>query len=132
MTILKGARTLCMAMLVASAPACAAALVGAGAAGAIAWTDRGAESTVNGTTSQTWDRATAVFQQMGITQTGQKSEDNGSERTLMGTKGDTEVTVTLHERQATTTKVEVTAKRNMVDYDKNMAKDILTAIVNRT
>jgi Protein of unknown function (DUF3568) len=132
MTILKGARTLCMAMLVLSAPACAAALVGAGAAGAVAWTDRGAESTVNGTVTQNWDRATAVFQQMGITQTGQKSEDNGTERTLMGTKGDTEVTVTFHERQATTTKVEVTARRNMVDYDKNMAKDILTAIVNRT
>ena len=132
MTILKGARTLCMAMLVASAPACAAALVGAGAAGAIAWTDRGAESTVNGTVSQNWDRAVAVFQNMGITQTGQKSEDNGTERTLMGTKGDTEVTVTMHERQATTTKIEVTAKRNTVDYDKSMAKDILTAIVNRT
>ncbi|MDB4950144.1 MAG: hypothetical protein JWM27_2793 [Gemmatimonadetes bacterium] len=132
MNVLKAARTMCVALAVAGAPACAAALVGAGAAGAIGWNDRGAESTVNGTVDQNYTRAMAVFQQMGISQTGQKSEDNGHERTLMGTKGDTEVTVTLHMREATTTKVEVTAKRNMVDYDKNMAKDILTAMINRT
>jgi hypothetical protein len=132
MTVLQGARTMCLALVIAAAPACAAALVGAGAAGAVAWTDRGAESTVNGTVDATYNRTMAVFQQMGIAQTGQKSEDNGTERTLMGTRGDTEVTVTLHERQATTTKVEVTARRNMVDYDKNMAKDVLTNIINRT
>jgi hypothetical protein len=132
MTVLQGARRICLALVIGAAPGCAAALVGAGAAGAIAWTDRGAESTVNGTVDATYNRALAVFQQMGITLTGQKTEDNGNERTLMGTKGDTEVTVTLHERQATTTKVEVTARRNMVAYDKSFAKDVLTNIVNRT
>ena len=132
MTILKGARTLCMAMLVASAPACAAALVGAGAAGAIAWTDRGAESTVNGTIDQNWNRAMATFRDMGISQSDTKIENDGNERKLEGVRGDQMVTVVMRSKSSSTTYVEVTAKKSMVDYDRNYAKEVLTNIVNRT
>ncbi|HET6764758.1 MAG TPA: DUF3568 family protein [Longimicrobiaceae bacterium] len=132
MKVLQAARVACAALVIASAPACAAALVGAGAAGAIGWNERGAESTVNGTVDQNWSRALATFQQMGIMQSDTKTENNGAERKLEGTKGDMMVTVVMRSREATTTYVEVTAKKNMVDYDRDYAKQVLTSIINRT
>jgi DNA-binding protein YbaB len=132
MTILQGARRICLALVIAAAPGCAAALVGAGAAGAIAWNGRGAESTVNGTIDQNWNRAMATFQQMGIAQSDTKVENSGNERKLEGSVGNRMVTVVMRSKDNGTTFVEVTAKRSMVDYDKDYAKEVLTNIINRT
>lgn len=108
---------------------CFLAAAGAGAAGAIAYTNRGASSDVAGNIDQVFDRAVAAFQQSGISETGRSTENNGTERKLIGTKGEYEVTVELNRSSDAITKVEVVAKKSAVEYDKEMAKDVLNRMV---
>lgn len=110
---------------------CFLAAAGAGAAGAVAYTNRGASSDVAGTVDQVFDRAVTAFQQAGISETGRSTEDNGDKRKLLGMKGEQEVTVDLSRSNATTTKVEVTARKSPVEYDRELAKDVLSRIVAR-
>lgn len=121
-----------LAVLVTSAPACLAAAAAVGAGGAIAWTQRGASSAVPGSVDQVYRRAEAVFREMGITQTGQSSGDQGAERSLKGTREDMEVTVEIERESPSTAQVEVYARRNTVEFDRNYARDVLTRIVNRS
>ena len=102
---------------------------GAGAAGAIAYTNRGATSVVSGTVDQVFDRTGAAFQQAGITETGRSTEDSGRQRKLVGTRGEYEVTAELSRSSDSTTKVEITARKSAVEYDKELAKDILNRIL---
>jgi len=129
---LQMARWLVLLVLVSVAPSCLAAAAAAGAGGAIAWTSRGASSSVHGSVDDVYNRSVAVFRDMGITQTGQATEDNGTERKLTGTKGDREVTIQIERDQAATSKVEVYAQKSPVEWDKPMARDILTRIINRS
>ena len=46
-------------------------------------------------------------------------------------KGETEVTVDVNRESASTTSVEVVAKKSPVDYDKDFAKLVLTRIVQK-
>lgn len=108
---------------------CFLAAAGAGAVGAIAYTNRGASSDVAGTVDQVFDRAVTAFGQNGVAETGRSTEDNGIKRRLVGRKGEQEVTVDLQRDTDATTKVEVIAKKNAVDYDKELAKTILNAIL---
>ena len=78
---------------------------------------------------QAFDRAAAAFQQAGITETGRSTEDSGRQRKLIGTKGEYEVTAELNRSTESTTKVEITARKSAVEYDKEMAKDILNRIL---
>ncbi|HEV2734248.1 MAG TPA: DUF3568 family protein [Longimicrobiaceae bacterium] len=121
-----------LAVLATSAPACLAAAAAVGAGGAIAWTQRGASSAVPGSVDQVYQRTEAVFREMGITQTGQSSADQGAERSLKGTREDMEVTVEIERESASTAQVEVYARRNTVEFDRNYARDVLTRIVNRS
>lgn len=121
-----------LAVLVMSAPACLAAAAAVGAGGAIAWTQRGASSAVAGSVDQVYQRAEAVFREMGITQTGQSSGDQGAERSLKGTREDMEVTVEIERESPSTAQVEVYARRNTVEFDRNYARGVLTRIVNRS
>jgi len=120
--------------VVAAVPAClaVAAGAGAGAVGAIAWTNRGASSTVSGTVDQAYRHSQAVFQDMGITQTGQSSSDRGRKRTLKGTRGERHITVDIKRESGSTSEVEVYVQKNAVEWDKDMARDILTRIVQRS
>ena len=102
---------------------------GAGAAGAIAYTNRGASATVAGSVNSVFDRALAAFAAQQITETGRATEDNGVKRTLKGRTGAVEVTVELHRATDQTTKVEVIAAKNVVEYDKELAKRVLDRIV---
>jgi hypothetical protein len=104
---------------------------GAGAAGAIAWTNRGATSAVDGSVDQVFARSAAVFRDMGINQTGESTEESGAKRKITGTKGDLDVTVEMNRASNATTKVEVYAQRNAVQWDKSFARDVLTRIVKR-
>ena len=110
---------------------CLAVAAGAGAGAAVAWTQRGASSVVEGSVEQVFQRSTAVFQEMGIGQTGQSTEDSGRKRKLTGTKGDLEVTVELSRASETTTSVEVYAHRSPVEWEKDFARDVLSRIVQR-
>lgn len=111
------------------ASGCFLVAAGAGAAGAIAYTNRGASATVAGSVNSVFDRALAAFAGQQITETGRATEDNGAKRTLKGRTGDVEVTVELHRATDQTTKVEVIAAKNVVEYDKELAKRVLDRIV---
>jgi hypothetical protein len=126
-------RTIALRLALAASPlvagGCFLVAAGAGAAGAIAYTNRGATSDVSGTVDQVFDRTGAAFQQAGISETGRSTENNGEERKLIGTKGEYEVTAELNRSSEKTTKVEVTAKKSAVEYDKELAKDVLNRIL---
>jgi len=126
-------RALAWRLAIAASPltlgGCFLAAAGAGAAGAIAYTNRGASSDVAGNVDQAFNRAVTAFQQSGITETGRSTEDNGAQRKLIGRKGEYEVTVELNRSTDSITKVEVIAKKNAVEYDKELAKDVLSRIV---
>ncbi|CAN5200574.1 hypothetical protein BH20GEM2_BH20GEM2_10440 [soil metagenome] len=124
-------RWLLVAALVTSAPACLAAAAAAGAGGAIYATTRGAASTVAGSPGEVFATSVAVFQEMGIRRTGESSEDDGVERELRGTIDDMEITVHIEAAEGSTSTVEVTARENAVEYDKEYAEDILRRIVAR-
>lgn len=126
-------RRLALSLVLAASPlaagGCFLVAAGAGAAGAIAYTNRGATSVVAGTIDQAFNRAVAAFQQGGITETGRSTENSGQQRKLIGTKGEYEVTAELNRTTDSTTTVEITARKSAVEYDKEMAKDILNRIV---
>jgi peroxiredoxin family protein len=113
-------------------PGCLAA--GAAAAGAgtgVYLTSRGAESIVDGPVDQVEQRARAVLQQEGVNVTGTQTEKSGDRRELKGTKGDLEVTVTMERQDAKTTKTEVSARKNLVTWDKDYAQRVLGKIVQQ-
>ena len=121
-------------VLVASplvAGGCFLVAAGAGAAGAIAYTNRGATSNVPGTVDQVFDRTATAFQAAGVAETGRSTANNGEQRKLVGTKGEYEVTAEINRSNDTTAKVEVTAKKSAVEYDKELAKDVLNRILAR-
>jgi hypothetical protein len=110
---------------------CFLVAAGAGAAGAIAYTNRGATSVVAGTVDQVFDRSVAAFQQAGITETGRSTEENGTVRKLIGSRGEFEVTAELNRSTDSTTKVEITARKSAVEYDRELAKDILNRVLTK-
>ena len=112
-----------------TAGGCFLVAAGAGAAGAIAYTNRGATSVVAGGVDQVFDRTVSAFQQAGIAETGRSTENNGELRKLIGTKGEYEVTAELNRSTDSTTKVEITARKSAVEYDKELAKDVLNRIL---
>jgi hypothetical protein len=126
-------RRLALSLVLAASPlaagGCFLVAAGAGAAVAISYTNRGATSTVAGTVDQVFDRAVTAFQQAGITETGRSTENSGQQRKLIGTKGEYEVTAELNRTSDSTTKVEITARKSAVEYDKEMAKDILNRML---
>ncbi len=126
-------RRLALSLVLAASPlaagGCFLVAAGAGAAGAIAYTNRGATSVVAGTVDQVFVRAGAALQQAGITETGRSTENSGRQRKLIGTKGEYEVTAELNRTTDSTTKVEITAKKSAVEFDKELAKDILHRIL---
>lgn len=123
-----GVKWLVVAALAVAAPACVAAAA-AGAGGALYVTSRGAESLVQGQPSQVAPRVTAAFAEFQIQQTGNSTENGGDKQEFKGTKGDLEVTVSLERKSPTTTNVEVTARKNLAEWDKDFAKQVLQKIV---
>lgn len=128
-------RTLALRLVLAGSPfvagGCFLVAAGAGAAGAIAYTNRGATSNIAGTVDQVFDRTVTAFQAAGVAETGRSTANNGEQRKLVGTKGEYEVTAEINRSNETTSKVEVTAKKSAVEYDKELAKDILNRILTK-
>ena len=128
-------RTLALRLVLAASPfvagGCFLVAAGAGAAGAIAYTNRGATSNIAGTVDQVFDRTVTAFQATGVAETGRSTANNGEQRKLVGTKGEYEVTAEINRSNETTSKVEVTAKKSAVEYDKELAKDVLNRILTK-
>lgn len=110
---------------------CVAAAAGAGAAGAIYVIDRGAETTVTAGVQASTASARRVFVDMGITETKSATEQEGAgeKRTLEGTMGDRDITVTV-ETAGTGSKIVVVARKSAVTWDKDLARQILEKIVD--
>lgn len=113
------------------ASACLAAAA-AGAAGGIYLTSRGAESLVEAPVDDVARRAEAVMSEMQIVKDAESAEKGGDERELKGKKGDLDVTIHLKRESPTTTKVEVSARENLAEWDKEYAQDVLERIVKKS
>ena len=107
------------------------AAAAAGAAGGIYLTSRGAESVIEASVSELADRAEAVMGEMGIAKTGESTEDGGARQVLKGKKGDLDVTIDIERESPSTAKVEVTARENLAEWDKDYAKEVLDQIVKK-
>jgi hypothetical protein len=107
----------------------AAAAAGAGAG--IYLTSRGAESLVEGPIDQIATRARAVMAQEGIVPDAASTENGGENRELKGKKGDLDVTIQLEQKSDKTTRVEVTARKNLAEWDKDYAQQVLQRIVEK-
>jgi hypothetical protein len=107
----------------------AAAAAGAGAG--IYLTSRGAESLVEGSIDQIATRARAVMSDEGIVPEASSTEESGDKRELKGKKGDLDITIEMEEQSDRTTKVEVTARENLAEWDKEYAQQLLQRIVEK-
>jgi hypothetical protein len=107
----------------------AAAAAGAGAG--IYLTSRGAESLVEGSIDQIATRANAVMSAEGIVPDASSTENGGKNRELKGKKGDLDVTIQLEQKTDKTTRVEVTARKNVAEWDKDYAQQVLQRIVEK-
>ncbi len=107
------------------------AAAAAGAAGGVYLTSRGAESVVEGSVDQIAGRAEAVMGEMAIVKEGESTEDQGDKQVLKGKKGDLDITIEIERESESTAKVEVTARENLAQWDKDYAKEVLSRIVEK-
>ncbi len=110
-------------------PGCLAAAAAAGAGTGIYLTTRGAESIVNAPVNVVAARARAVFQAEGVTLDATSTESGGDTREIKGKKGDLDIAVSMERQSPTTTKTEVTARKNLAEWDKDYAQRLLDKIV---
>ncbi len=107
----------------------AAAAAGAGAG--IYLTSRGAESLVEGSIDRIASRARAVMSDEGIVPDASSTESSGEKRELKGKKGDLDVTIEMEQKSDQTTRVEVSARKNLAEWDKDYAQRVLQKIVEK-
>jgi uncharacterized protein DUF3568 len=117
--------------LVLPVTGCVAAAAAAGAGAGIYLTSRGAESLVESSVDKVAARATAVMNEEGIVPDASSTEKGGDKRELKGKKGDLDVTIEIERKDAKTTRVEVAARKNAVEWDKDYAQQILSKIVEK-
>jgi hypothetical protein len=104
--------------------ACASSTTGPGAGAA--------EGTVKGSVDDINQKAQSVFQQMNIQTTASSIENSGNERRLVGKMGDSNITVQIDKADNATSNVKVDASKNVVSGQQDIAKNILSKIVQQT
>ena len=117
--------------LMLPATGCVAAAAAAGAGAGIYLTSRGAESLVESSVDQVAARAQAVMREEGIVSDASSSESGGDNREFKGKKGDLDVTIQLERESGSTTRVEVTARKNLAEWDKEYAQQLLSRIIEK-
>ena len=110
---------------------CVAAAAAAGAGAGIYLTTRGAESMVEGSIDDVSARTRAVLNEEGIVLDESNFEKGGDKREFKGKKGDLDVSVDLERKGSNTTRVEVSARKNMAEWDKEYAQQLLQRIVEK-
>jgi hypothetical protein len=110
---------------------CVAAAAAAGAGAGIYLTSRGAESMVEGSIDDVSARARAVLNEEGIALDESNFAKGGDKREFKGKKGDLDVSVDLERKGSNTTRVEVSARKNMAEWDKEYAQQLLQRIVEK-
>ena len=111
--------------------ACVAAAA-AGAAGAVYATTRGVESRVASPIDRVVASSESVMKDMGIVQDATSSDNGGAKRELKGKHGDLDVTIQMEQEDTATTKVEVYARKNLAEWDKDYARSVLDKILHAT
>jgi hypothetical protein len=110
---------------------CVAAAAAAGAGAGIYLTSRGAESTVESSVDQVAARVRAVMSEEGIVPDASSTEQGGAKREFKGKKGDLDVTFELEQKTSKTTRLEVTARKNLAEWDKDYAQQLLSRVVEK-
>lgn len=114
---------------------CVAAATGAavGAGTGIFLTSRGAESTIQVPVEQALRAAEQTFTAMNITLTGSERDFEDGEGSLTGRAAErgADVTVEIEETDDGFSKVEVTAKGGMVNWDQEYSRQVLQGIIER-
>ena len=109
--------------------ACVAAAAAAGAGGAVFVTTRGAEAVVEGQPASLEPRIRSALDEYKVAISGTSTDKGGDELGWKGMTADIEVNVTAARQSATTTKLEVTARRSVAEWEKELAERILQRIV---
>jgi hypothetical protein len=123
---------LAFALMLPAAGCVAAAAAAAGAGAGVYLTTRGAESTIDGSIDQVARRAQAVMNDEGIVPDESAVQNGGSKREFKGKKGDLDVTIDLEQKSSTTTHVEVSARKNLAEWDKDYAQQLVSKIVQKS
>jgi hypothetical protein len=118
--------------LVALLGGCFAAAAGAGAGAAYYFTTRGVGSTIGAPVDDVAARTESVFAAQGIRITETKAEPGADKRTLKGKKGDLDIEVQIERQSDQTSKAEVSAQKNLVEWDKDYAQSLMDKIVHST
>jgi hypothetical protein len=118
--------------LVLPTTGCLAAAAAAGAGAGIYLTTRGAESMVASSPDQVATHARQVMSEEAIVPDAASSENGGDKRQLKGKKGDLDVTIEIERKDPKTTRVEVTARKNLAEWDKDYAQHLLQKIVAKS
>lgn len=121
---------LALALVLPMTGCLAAAAAGAGAG--IYLTSRGAESLVQGQPDDIAQKAQAVMKEEGIVPDASSTESGGDKRELKGKKGDLDVTIEMERKDPKTTRVEVAARKNLAEWDKDYAQQVLSKIVEKS
>jgi len=127
---MKKLNQLLLLLAVATVPGCIAAAAAAGAGGAVYVTTRGAEAVVEGQPASLEPRIRGALTHYNVSVTGTSTENGGDKQSWEGKAGDLEVSVTAERQSPTTTKLTVTAKRNVADWDKEFAEQVLQRVVS--
>jgi hypothetical protein len=110
---------------------CVAAAAAAGAGAGIYLTTRGAESMVEGSIDDVSARTRAVLNEEGVVLDESNFEKGGDKREFKGKKGDLDVSVELERKDDNTTRVEVSARKNLAEWDKEYAQQLLSKIIQK-
>ena len=111
---------------------CVAAAAAAGAGAGIYLTSRGAESVVSGSVDQIAARAQAVMRDESIVPDASSTEQGGDKREFKGKKGDLDITIDIERKDPNTARVEVSARKNLAEWDKDYAQKLLQKIVAKS
>ena len=119
-------------VLTAPISACVVAAAGAGAGGGVYLTTRGVESIVTASLDEVSNSTERAFDALDIDRTGVEIDDEDERRVYRGepSGGGPDITVTLRTEDSGAVKVEVTARRGPVTWDKEYARTILERIVS--
>jgi len=129
MRIEKLTTALLLSITPVAAGCAAAAVAGAGAATGIYLTTRGAEGVVDGDLRTVTGRTEAVMRDLGLRVTERKIEYDDNEVEFKAKTDDLDVSIDLEAESARTTRVQVEARRNLVEWDKDYAQMVIRRIV---
>lgn len=105
------------------------AAAAAGAGGGIYFSGHNAEAIVDRPVSAMVARAEAVLRAENVAITESSTQESGDKREMKGTQGDLDITVSVEREEGGATKVRVSARKNLVSWDDDYARELLAKII---